>query len=68
MPNTDQVARDAARDAMGAISAHEKVCAERYGAVRGQLSDIKTVLAWGAAGLVGSLGSIIMLLLQGHGS
>lgn len=63
----DQQARDMARSALSAIDAHEKVCAERWAEARAAVADIKRILAWGATGLIGSMGGVILLLLRERG-
>lgn len=59
----DQQARDMARQAISAHAAHEKLCAERWEEAKRALREIKLILAWGVTALIGSLGSVILLLV-----
>lgn len=59
----DQEARDMARNAMGLIQSHEAACAERWSATEKTMGLILRVLAWGTAGLIGTMGSLIAWLV-----
>lgn len=55
----DQEARDMARDAMAVINGHEKICAERWESARKAMADIKSILAYGTAGLISAMAALI---------
>jgi hypothetical protein len=59
----DQKARDMAANAMSAIVAHDKECAMYRKGTMQTLGDIKRILAWGIASLIGAMGTIILMLL-----
>lgn len=60
----DQEARNMARQALARMDAHEQVCAERWGSSMNTMRDIKRILAWGTTALIGSMGTVILLLLN----
>lgn len=46
------------------MDGHEKECAMYRRGTMDTLADIKRILAWGIASLIGSMGTIIILLLS----
>lgn len=57
-----------AREGIALISQHEKVCAERWDALKRTMDVILRVLAWGTAGLISTMGGMIgwMITHQPH--
>jgi hypothetical protein len=51
-----------AKEASARMDTHEEVCAERWGHAKKTMDAILRVLAWGTAGLIGSMGSLIVWL------
>jgi len=58
----DYEARNMAKEASARMDTHEEVCAERWGHAKKTMDAILRVLAWGTAGLIGSMGSLIVWL------
>lgn len=50
--------------ATAAITSHEKVCSERWRSTMDTMKEIKSIMAWAGISLVGSMGTVIVLLLQ----
>lgn len=60
----DQEARNMALSAQNQIQSHERECAVRWSGTMSAMKEIKAILAWGTVALIGSMGTLILLLLS----
>lgn len=56
----DKGAKELAEKAIAQISAHEQLCAERWGEIKQQMTTMREILLWAAKGLIG--GMILLLI------
>lgn len=57
-------ALQASQRAEHSISTHERLCAERYDAIRNDVAEIKAALKWGLVILISALATICWSYLQ----
>ncbi len=53
-----------AQAAFSKIESHERECAIRWAGTMKSMGEIKAILAWGTAGLISALGTVIFMLIN----